>query len=143
MSKRATKLFAVAMWIGVGQAHAETPTSLASGAPACGNVQGKGARPTGCDRVVDAARQRLRHAREAEQQALAAFVGQPRRLASGAPACGNVLTKAPPPPCTAERADALFEQRLAALTRAVAEVTAANQALREAEARRARDLVRT
>jgi len=113
MTMKITKLFAVAaLSIGsVGVAGADAPRTVSSGRPACGNVMSKSPEPRDCvDRetvtvAIEPAVQSViavaAKLRAAVQQlvALSPVVDQPRTLADGRPACGNVMTKRANP-CT-------------------------------------------
>lgn len=141
------KLLAVVMWLGSAQANADTPRTLSSGAPACGNTMGKkgpsgkcGAELTLYRATVD-----LERAQEAVLEAKASevayesiYLSTPRRLANGAPACGNVMIGKggdDQPPCTAERADLQDADRLSSMKNAFATTRKMRQRAHEAAQR--------
>lgn len=113
--RKTHKLLAVVMWLGSAQANADTPRTLASGAPACGNTMGKKGPSESCraeltlyraTEDLERAQQNVLEAKAKEVAYESIYVGTPRRLANGAPACSNVMAKGEKqPPCTAEIAD--------------------------------------
>lgn len=139
--KKAHKLFAVMIWLGSAQANAETPRTLASGAPACGNTMTKKGPSTACraerarwfanDELAEA-KQELALAKAYEVRAIQDYIVTPRRLANGAPACGNVLSK-DAMECTAELADLQDARRVHTMKEAMAETTEARVRVHEAQ----------
>lgn len=118
--RKTHKLLAVMIWIGSAQASADAPRTLASGAPACGNAMGKGAESLAqrqaralcrAEASLATTRERLAAARFTEAVYVKNYLTTPRRLASGAPACGNVMSK-DEAPCTDELADLHAARRL-------------------------------
>jgi len=122
--RKSHTLLAVVMWFGSAQAQADTPRKLPCGRPACGNTMGKSSKPREPDletvtAELAAAREQLRGYELAKNARVREFVTTPRRLASGAPACGNTMGKGPPDPCTEERAAAEQAERFADLQAAI------------------------
>jgi hypothetical protein len=75
-----------------------------------------------------------------EQVSVAQFLITPRRLATGAPACGNVGGKRMPEPCTLARADQLAAIRHAEMLASVALAHAARTREVAVRKRAAREL---
>lgn len=128
------KLLAVVTLVGATSAGAiAAPRTLANGAPAPGNTVAKGERaPDRAARVLRNARAELVAAITAAKRARHQLASQPRTLPNGAPACGNVGTKAP---CTVERAKRLYEIRITRAREAEEAVARAREKVHEATRR--------
>lgn len=138
-----TKLLAVVAFASTASTSAiAAPRTLANGAPAPGNTVAKGDSSYSNTRHEKTAREALGRARTMllvayteEREAVAALVARPRVLASGAPACGNAVSKPPSQECNAEMADQYMTWRIERLQRAGAQVESARMVLASAEKR--------
>ncbi|MGE0398322.1 MAG: hypothetical protein AB7T06_16580 [Kofleriaceae bacterium] len=127
------KLLAVVTFVGATSSAAiAAPRTLANGAPAPGNTVAKGYRqePASLTRKMERARAALVAAITEEKLAKQQLIASPRTLPNGAPACGNTGGKAPP--CTADIANELHEQRIARVREAEKAVKLARARLHEA-----------
>ena len=145
--RKTHKLLAAMIWFGSAQASAETPRTLRSGAPACGNVmKGKGGSSSSrssctdserawyrAEREVDEAKRLFAVYKDHEVEAVRVVLTTPRVLANGAPACGNMLSKDSPSTCTQEIADQQDEQRRESMKQAFAATRKARARVHEAE----------
>jgi len=141
--RKTHKLLAVMMWLGSTQASADAPRTLANGAPACGNTMGKSSKPRGPCRVsvldqaiIDLADAQadLVEAKAFEVARINEYITTPRRLANGAPACGNVMSK-DAPDCNAELADLQDARRVFYMKMAIEELATARLRVHEATQR--------
>lgn len=143
--RKTHKLLAAMIWFGSAQASADPPRTLRSGAPACGNVmKGKGGSPRSkcsdderalyrAEIEVDEAKRWFSVHKDREVSAVLAVLTTPRRLANGAPACGNMLSKDSPATCTEEVADIQDQERRTSMKHAFAATRNARVRVHEAE----------
>jgi len=109
--RRSHKLLAVVMWVGSTQAQADPPRTPAPPSEAREVLIARS--------QLAVARQQLEQFTSQELQMVRQFIMTPRRLANGAPACGNTMGKGDPEPCTQAIADQEHANRLANMTVAI------------------------